>query len=156
MTQDEYAVRIEQMKQKLYQTAWLYLGSEQLALDAVDEAVYRGLIAFKKLRQPEYFDTWMMRILINECKKELRRRRRELLFEEFPETAVEKFDALPLKDAIAHLPAELREVIILRYFSGFSVTETAAALKIPQGTVATRQRRALKLLRLELGEEDAQ
>ena len=52
------------------------------------------------------------------------------------------------------LPEELRTVVILRFFSGYTQAETAAALEIPQGTVATRQRRALALLRLELGEED--
>mgnify|MGYP005813742123 CR=1 FL=1 len=51
------------------------------------------------------------------------------------------------------LPEELRLVIILRFFAGYTQAETAAALEIPQGTVATRQRRALELLRLELGEE---
>ena len=45
------------------------------------------------------------------------------------------------------------DVIILRYFAGYTLTETAETLKIPQGTAATRQRRALKLLRLELEEE---
>ena len=48
---------------------------------------------------------------------------------------------------------ELKEIIILRYFSGYTLTETADLLKIPQGTAATRQRKALKLLKLELGEE---
>ena len=70
-----------------------------------------------------------------------------------PETAVEKYDALPLKDAILHLPKELKDVIVLRYITGLTLAETAEVLKIPQGTVATRQRKALKLLRLELGEE---
>ena len=46
-------------------------------------------------------------------------------------------------------------MIILRFFSGLSQAETAAALELPQGTVATWQRRALQLLRLELGEEGA-
>jgi RNA polymerase sigma-70 factor (ECF subfamily) len=41
----------------------------------------------------------------------------------------------------------------LRYFSGFTLVETARMLKIPQGTAASRQRKALKLLRLELEEE---
>ena len=45
-------------------------------------------------------------------------------------------------------------MIILRFFAGYTQAETAAALDIPQGTVATRQRRALELLRLELGEEE--
>ena len=42
-----------------------------------------------------------------------------------------------------------------RFFAGLSQAETAAALEVPQGTVATRQRRALQLLRLELGEEES-
>ena len=73
--------------------------------------------------------------------------------EELPETAVEAFDALPLREAVERLPRELRAVIVLRYFSGYTLAETARALNIPQGTAATRQRRALQLLRLELGEE---
>ena len=44
-------------------------------------------------------------------------------------------------------------MVILRFFAGYTQAETAAALEVPQGTVATRQRRALELLRLELGEE---
>ena len=43
MNHEEYAKRIEEIRGKLYKTALLYLGSEALALDAVDEAVYKGL-----------------------------------------------------------------------------------------------------------------
>ena len=41
-------------------------------------------------------------------------------------------------------------MILLRYFTGLTQAETAQALGIPQGTAATRQRRALALLKLEL------
>lgn len=150
---NEFTARVERLKARLYRAALLYVGSESVALDAVDETVYRGLKSLKKLRQPEYFDTWMTRILINECKKELRHRRRELQFDTLPEEAVEAFNALPLKEAILRLPLELKEVIILRYFSDFTLAETAQSLHIPQGTAVTRQRRALALLRLELSEE---
>lgn len=74
--------------------------------------------------------------------------------EELPETAVEEFDALPLKEALRRLPRELREVVVLRYFTGLTLAETAQALSIPPGTVSTRQRRALALLRLDLCEEE--
>ena len=155
MTHTEYLEQAEAMKARLYRTALLYLGSESAALDAVDEAVYKGLRACKKLRQPEFFATWLTRILINVCNAELRRHRREVSVAELPETAQEDFDALPLRDAVGRLPRELKEVIILRYFSGLTLAETARALDIPQGTAATRQRKALRLLRLELvdGEE---
>ena len=141
------------MKARLYRTALLYLGSESAALDAVDEAVYKGLRACKKLRQPEFFATWLTRILINVCNSELRRRRREIAVDALPETAAEEFDALPLKEAVRRLPEELCAVVILRYFSGLTLAETARALNIPAGTVSTRQRRALSLLKLELTEE---
>ena len=45
-------------------------------------------------------------------------------------------------------------MVILRYFTGLTLQETADSLKLPVGTVSTRQRKALQLLRLELGEEE--
>ena len=154
MTEMEYIRAAENIKKRLYRTALLYLGSGSMALDAVDEAVYKGFCAYKKLRQEEFFDTWMTRILINVCNTELRRRKKEIAVEELPETAVEEFDALPLKEAVARLPRDLRAVVVLRYFTGLTVAETAEALNIPQGTAASRQRRALELLKLELTEKE--
>lgn len=153
MNEQEYIRRAEALKQKLYRTAVLYLGSESAAVDAVDEAVYKGFCAYKKLRQPEFFDTWLTRILINVCNTELRRRKRERSMDELPETAQEQFDALPLKEALRRLPRDLRDVIVLRYFTGLTLEETARALDIPRGTVSTRQKKALTLLRLELTDE---
>ena len=75
--------------------------------------------------------------------------------EELPETAAEEFDALPLRDAVDRLPEALRAVVILRYFTGLTLAETSAALVIPQGTVSTRARKALSLLKLELNDEEA-
>lgn len=154
MTEMEFIERAEGVKKRLYRTALLYLGSESMALDAVDEAIYKGFCSYKKLRQDEFFETWMTRILINVCNTELRRRKRETTMEELPETAAEEFDALPLKEAIARLPKDLRAVIILRYFTGLTLEQTAETLNIPQGTVSTRQRKALQLLKLELTERE--
>ncbi len=156
MDKEEFAARTEAVRQRLYRTAYLYLGSEADALEAVDEAVYQALRTLKKLREPEHFETWLTRILLNECHRELRRRKRVAGEDALPDTAgPDAYDALPLKEAVRRLPEELRAVVILRFFTGYTQAETAAALDIPQGTVATRQRRALALLRLELGEEES-
>ena len=127
MTEQEFIQQAEGLKGRLYRTAWLYLGSEACAVDAVDEAVYQGFLHYKRLRQPEDFATWMTRILINACN--------------------------PLREAVARLPRELRAVVVLRYFQGLTLAETAQALDIPPGTVSTRQRKALSLLKLHLTEE---
>ena len=153
MNNEEFAKRVETVRTRLYKTALTYLGSEALAMDAVDEAVYKALCGKWRLRQPEYFDTWITRILINECHNELLRQKRYHPLEELPETAIEEFDSLPLKEALRRLPKDLKDVIILRFFAGYTVAETAQTLNIPVGTVATRQRKALQLLRLELEEE---
>lgn len=153
MDQNEFAQHAQKESARLYRTALLYLGNEKSALDAVDEAVFKGLCACKSLREPAYFSTWLTRILINECKRALKRARREQPFETLPEKGEAAFDALPLKDAVLCLPAELKEVIILRFFSDFTLSQTAKLLNIPQGTAATRQRRALSLLKLALEEE---
>lgn len=154
---EEFAERTEAIRQRLYRIALLTLGSEADALEAVDEAVYQALRSLKQLRQSEYFETWLTRILINSCHKELRRRKHFHTGgeEALPETAgPDEYDRLPLREAIRRLPEDLRNVVILRFFSGYTQAETAESLQIPQGTVATRQRKALQLLRLDLGEEE--
>ena len=153
MDMQEYAVRVQAIQNRLYRTAVLYLGPSD-AEEALDEAVFRGLKSCKKLREPAYFETWMTRILLNACCDEHRRRSREQSWEELPESAAETFDALPLREAIRRLPKPLKDLVILRHFSGYTLREAAEILEIPQGTAATRERRALQLLRLELGEEE--
>jgi RNA polymerase sigma-70 factor (ECF subfamily) len=149
----------EAMKARLYRMAFIYLASEQDATDAVSEAVYQGLKSLRSLRQPEFCETWLTRILINVCKQELRKRKRrgEVPLDERLEAAGGggELDALPLKEAIRRLPNDLRDIVALRYLTGLTQAETADALGIPQGTVATRGRRALALLRLELEEESS-
>lgn len=154
LNEQEFVRQAEGLKARLYRTALLYLGSDSAAVDAVDEAVYKGFLARKKLREPQFFATWLTRILINVCNQELRRRKRETAVEELPETAAEEFDALPLKEAVERLPQDIRAVIVLRYFTGLTLAETARALDVPPGTVSTRQRKGLSLLRLTLEEDD--
>lgn len=152
MEREKFAARVQDIREQLYRTAYGYLGNAHDSLEAVDEAVYQGFRARKKIRQPEFFTTWMTRILIRVCYRELKRRTRQ---QEVPveEQGAEDYDGLPIREAVERLPEELRQVIVLRYFTGLTQAETAQALEIPQGTVVTRQRRALALLRVELEED---
>ena len=146
MDREEFALRVSARRNQLYRTAYLYLGREADALEAVDEAVYQALRHLRQLREEQYFETWLTRILLNECHRELRRRKRLAGEEALPESAG--------PDAYDGLPEELRQVVILRFFADRTLAETAECLKLPVGTVSTRQRKALQLLRLELGEEE--
>lgn len=153
MSETEFIKRVEAVKGRLYRTALAYLGGEAAALEAVDETVYQALRHLRQLRQAEFFETWLTRILINACKRELRRLQRLRPAEYLPEESENfNYDALPLREAIARLPEELRQVIVLRFFEDLTQAQAAAVLEIPQGTVATRQRKALALLKLDLEE----
>ena len=154
MKDADYFFRIEPLKEQLYRVAYLYLGNESAAVDAVDEAVYRGYLKRRSLRREAYFSTWLTRILINVCLDELHRRQRETPVETLPERAETPYDALPLQEALERLPEDLRSVIALRYFGGFTLAETARALGLPEGTVSSRQRRALQLLKLHLTDDE--
>ncbi len=150
LTEEKFITEFDNLKKELYRFSYLYLRSEASALEAVDETVFLAYKNLSKLKQPEYFKTWITRILINVCKKELKRSKRVSPIEASPELTHQDFDALPLKVAIDKLPKELQIIINLRYFNHYTLIETAEILKLPQGTVATRQRKALALLRLEL------
>ncbi len=57
-----------------------------------------------------------------------------------------------LDDAIAELPLKQRAVLVLRYYMDWSVTDIAAALNVPAGTVKSRLHRAVAVLQAELGD----
>ena len=152
ISKSEYVVHIEKYKESLYRIAYSYMNDSTLALDALDEAFYKGYINRRKLKKPEYLKTWLTRILINECLQLLRKNKHEILTDQLPEEAIESYDGLALKVAIKKLSEDLSKIIYLRYYGGYTLAEIAEILDLPQGTVATRERRALALLRLELEE----
>jgi RNA polymerase sigma-70 factor (ECF subfamily) len=150
LPEEHFISEIDTMKQQLYRIAFLYLKNESAALEAVDETIFLAYRNLRQLKQQEYFKTWVTRILINVCKKELRRIKRFHLEEGLPLLIHKDYDSMPLKEAIGKLPMDLQTIINLRYFNDYTLVETAQILKLPQGTVATRQRKALSLLKLEL------
>ncbi|MDR1802296.1 MAG: RNA polymerase sigma factor [Treponema sp.] len=142
------------LKQKLFRTAKGILGDENLALDAVSEAVFRAFKGIKRLRQPQYAETWFIRILINAANDLRRKQKHEIVMETVPESAYyDNHSELEFTQMIGSLQPELREIISLKYYSGYTLNEISAILEIPEGTVKSRLNRALNLLRLEVSDE---
>lgn len=151
ITEEIYTTFITTQKEMLYRIAFGYLHDEVRSLDAVDEAVYLGYVRRDQLREPSFLKTWVVRILINECLGMIRRGKREVITDILPEDPRgSPTDTMYLKLAIDDLEEHLKKVIILRYFGGFTIAETAEILGIPDGTVSTRSRKALELLRVDL------
>ena len=153
MDSREFAQRVEAMQGALYRVAYGLLLNRADCADAVQEALLRAWEKRGSLRETAYFETWLTRILINECYGMLRRRRAALPLDGLPEPAAPP-DADPaLHDAIARLDRKLRLPVVLHYMEGYGVDDIARMLRVPSGTIKTRLARARALLRLQLTDE---
>lgn len=134
----------------LYRVAWSILRNSADAEDAVQEAVLRAWEKLNSLRQPQYFRTWLTRILIRECYRLRRAGSLIIPLEELPETAAP--DSGEIWRSLQTLPEALRLPVVLHYVEGYNVAETGAILRLPAGTVKSRLSRARSALRMELEE----
>lgn len=73
MDKFEFAQRLQSDKARYYRIAYSYVKNEQDALDIVGDATYKALLNLRSLKNPEYFGTWMTRIVINCALDQLRR-----------------------------------------------------------------------------------
>lgn len=141
----------------LYKLAYMYTKNEQDALDAVQECAMRAMIAMDKLRSPQYFKTWITRILINSIYQAKKKSRNNRLFEEYseaaPEPQVSIEERADLFDAIDLLPPTYKTVVILQYFQGMKINDIARVMDIPAGSVKAYLFRAKKALKNQLREE---
>jgi RNA polymerase sigma-70 factor (ECF subfamily) len=136
------------------------------AEDVVQDAFLRAFRSFGTLREDEP-RAWLMAIVRNAAYDFLRRRQRGagvLLHEEDPRLvslepspeahSMARSDARRLARLIAALPAQFREVLVLREQAGLAYHEIAATIGAPIGTVMSRLARARRLL-AEAWEGDA-
>ncbi|TWD93203.1 RNA polymerase sigma (SigV) subunit [Neobacillus bataviensis] len=134
---------IKQHYERIYRTAYLYVHNEEDALDAVQEATYQAYISIHSLKQPEYFMTWLTRIIIRCAGQILKRRNNivpltdELLSNLTVTNQTDHDEAIHLLNAIGHLKENYRTAIILFYYNDYSIKTISEVMEIPEGTVKT-------------------
>lgn len=152
MTKTDFTRRVTAMTKTLYRVSYGLLRREADREDAVQEAILRAWEKLPSLRQERYFETWLIRILINACRDIGRKSLPVVSMDEAPEPSAPP-ESHSLRDAVLALPEELRLVVMLHHVEGYGVGETAALLDIPVGTVKSRLYRARSILKHELEEE---
>lgn len=128
--------------------AALMLGSTEQAHDVVHDAMVELYSRWETIVEPGAF---LNRVVLNRCRDATRRarvRRRSLVH--FVDRTQSPPPDDPLGDLFDRLPFNQRAVVILRFYAGFSVAETAEALGCPQGSVGPWIDRALATLREQL------
>lgn len=152
MTAKQFARRMEESQTKFYRLAYCYVKNEHAALEILSEAAYRGFIHLKRLEKPEFFDTWMSRIIIN-CACDFLKKQNRYVFcepdDSLParEEDLSVDDRLDLYQALDTLSPDEKSLIILKYFEDRSFREISSILKLPESTVKTRLYRIIGKLR---------
>lgn len=142
---------ILERKDKLYKICWSYLYNHVDIEDVIQNSMIKAYINIKSLREPDKFESWFISILINECKQSLRKKSKEVLFEdvEMHDYHLDNYNFFQELDSLDEI---FREVVVLKYVSGYSQEEISKILNIPIGTVKSRIYRGLKELRSLLKE----
>ena len=151
----EAFVRLIRMNEtSLYRVARAILHSDGECADAIQEAILKAYKSIGNLKKPQYFKTWLIRILINECHRIQAHRQKVIPLDTIRERSYQEsgFEALELLEAINQLDDDLRTTINLYYQCDLSVSMISEALQIPEGTVKSRLFRAREQLAVIMDE----
>jgi RNA polymerase sigma-70 factor (ECF subfamily) len=155
---DAFAQLVRERIARLDAAARLILHDPELARDAVQDGFVSAWRDLPGLRDPDRFDAWIHRIVVRSCLSILRRRRRRVIEVELTPTADVPVgdtgtfvaDRDEVERALQRLRPDLRAVVVLHYFLGLPLPETAEALGIPLGTAKSRLHRSLAAMRADL------
>ena len=143
---------------RLNQVAYRILRDRSLAEDATQAAVLGVWRNLPRLRDPDRFEAWSYRLLVNACHSEARRSHRWMpnaggvpadvpLWSDELGAVVDRDE---LERAFRGLSVDHRAVLVLHHYLDLPVEDVAAALGIPVGTVNSRLHRAMQRMRLAM------
>ena len=153
--------------ERLLRLAISITGSEADGRDVVQDACVRAWRELPRLRDPERFDAWLSRIIVNACRSSLRTRRRSGVREisldgptvgeprgREPAVGDRVSGADTIRRAFARLDPDKRTILVLHHADGRSVAEIADLLAIPRGTAMWRLHNARRALERALEVEE--
>jgi RNA polymerase sigma-70 factor (ECF subfamily) len=159
---DAFSALAASVVDRLYATAVLILRDHSMADDATQETIVRAWQDLPSLRDPNRFEAWLRRLLVNACHDEGRRERRRrpevTLLASHEPTVGDASGALADRDALERgfrrLSSHHRAAVVLHHYLGLSMPEVADATGVPLGTAKSRVHHATRALRAAL-EADA-
>lgn len=146
---DAFLELMEQNSLSMYKVARGILNNDEDVADAIQDTILTCFEKMNTLKKPEYFKTWLIRILINECNKILRHYHGINIREEMPEIpdSDKSLAEFEFKEMLELVEEKYRVVLILYYVEGFKIADIADILKLNENTVKTRLTRARSHIR---------
>lgn len=141
---DAFIELINQNKQQLYKIAKSYLHSDHDIADVLQDTILACFENIHTLREPKYFKTWLIRILINQCKDFLKKNKDYCSLDKLPEPSIPDMtqNHLEFEELLMSVDEKYRIILILYYVEGFKIREIAQILDMNENTVKTRLSRA--------------
>lgn len=144
--------------ESMYRIAFTYVKNADDALDIVQDSAYKAIKNAKSVKQEEYIETWIYRIVMNYAVDFLKRNRKEMATESLEELhhmeTTDKYMDFDTIRALDVLNEKERAVIILRFFEEKKLDEIAAVLGMNGNTVKSILYRSLQKLKAELEKGD--
>lgn len=142
----------ETVYKDLYHIALYSLKNSHDASDVVSDTVLDAFCSIEKLREPEKFRNWIMKILSAKIKRKQKEyfNMTEEIGEDFSDISDFDYDSVELKEALNRLDSQSRLMLSLSVLGGYTSEEISEMCEVKSGTVRSRLSRIKEKLRLEL------
>ncbi|WP_235857461.1 sigma-70 family RNA polymerase sigma factor [Paenibacillus albiflavus] len=139
---------IKASEPSMYRVAKSFLKTDMECADAIQETILKAFQAIRSIKEPDYFKTWLIRILINVCQRMLKMNKQVIPMAELTERSYENKmqQGLELWEAVQSLEEELRIIVTLFYIEDVPLKDIALMLDVPEGTIKSRLYRAREKL----------
>lgn len=144
-----FSTLIKMYEVDLYRVAIAITKNEDDALDCIQETILKSYTNIQNLKNNEYFKTWLIKILINQCNALINKNKKILELQNIQTQNLYKDENeyLEIKETVDKLDKELKILITLYYYQDMSIKDISQSLNIPEGTIKSRLSRARNKLK---------
>lgn len=149
---DAFIELMEKNRATLERVAWGYFQSEEDVADAMQDTILDAFEHIHELKKAEYFRTWLVRILINNCNQIYNQNRKKgCAIDEIPERSVPGgAEDVEFHEMLRSLPEDSRLIFLLYYGEQFTTKEIGELIRMKESTVKSKLHRGKLKLREEL------
>ncbi|MBB4827143.1 RNA polymerase sigma-70 factor (ECF subfamily) [Sporosarcina luteola] len=146
---DAFVQLVKRYEEVLFRAATRMLRDEQDVADVLQDTIMTAFEKIHTLKRNEYFNTWIYKILLNQCNRLLAKRNKVIALDEHILKGQEdgNFRAIELDEALDGLAADTKTVFTLYYMVGMNTREISEFLHEPEGTIKSRLSRGRNELR---------
>ena len=149
---DAFIELMERNKMTLQRVAYGYFRGEEDVADAIQDTILDAFEHIRELKKPEYFRTWLVRILMNNCNRLYNQNKKHCKISELSQetVAASRTGDVEFHEMLRSLPEESRLIFQLYYGEQFTTKEIGQMLRMKESTVKSRLHRGKEKQRVEM------